>query len=157
RTRFPETGKGPAALRESLLGEIGARADGYRAGLLIIRLGGRRGTGRPLAHPVVDVFPDPVGRFQRTAHEWVSTDVGSLSDVTDVKGECSMVSAYSEDWANRVRRRPGAPLPRPQRDFFERGFDCSLDSIRLHVDPDAAAALDAEAFAVGRHIVLRAP
>ena len=67
-----------------------------------------------------------------------------------------MVSAYSEDWANRVRRRPGTPLPRPQRDFFERGFDCSLDSIRLHVDRDAAAALGAEAFAVGRHIVLRA-
>src|SRR5262249_48902760 len=36
-------------LRDSLLGEIGAGADGSSAGLLILRSGGRRGTGRPLA------------------------------------------------------------------------------------------------------------
>jgi hypothetical protein len=61
------------------------------------------------------------------------------------------------DWADRVRRRPGTPLPRPQRDFFERGFGCSLEPIRIHVDRGAAEALGAAAFAVGRHIVLREP
>ena len=54
-----------------------------------------------------------------------------------------------------VRRNSGMPLPRPQRDFFERGFGCPLDTIRVHVDRGAAEALEAEAFAVGRHIVLR--
>jgi hypothetical protein len=54
-----------------------------------------------------------------------------------------------------MRQHPGSPLPPTQRDFFERSFGCSLDRIRLHADRDAAQALAAEAFAVGRHIVLR--
>jgi hypothetical protein len=66
-----------------------------------------------------------------------------------------MLTAQFGEVLNRVRNRPGIPLPRPQRDFFECGFDCSLDSIRLHIDRNASEALGAEAFAVGRHIVLR--
>jgi hypothetical protein len=68
-----------------------------------------------------------------------------------------MAAVSWRGWAERVRRQAGAPLPRPQRAFFERGFGCSLEPIRLHVDRDAAEALGAEAFAVGRHIVLREP
>src|SRR5262245_35902562 len=71
------------------------------------------------------------------------------------EGECPMVSTCGENKVDRMRRHPGTPLPHPQRDFFERGFGCALDPFGLHVGRDAATALGAEVFAIGRHIVLR--
>ena len=56
---------------------------------------------------------------------------------------------------DRVRRQSGFPLAAEVKEFFERGLGQSLDAIRVHVDRDAADAVDAQAFAVGRHIVFR--
>jgi hypothetical protein len=51
----------------------------------------------------------------------------------------------------------GSPLPGSVRDFFEPRFGCDFGHVRVHTDPQAAAtarALNAQAFTVGRDVVL---
>jgi hypothetical protein len=51
----------------------------------------------------------------------------------------------------------GHPLPGSVRGFFEPRFGCDFGHVRLHTDPEAAAmarALNAQAFTVGREVVL---
>jgi hypothetical protein len=48
----------------------------------------------------------------------------------------------------------GRPLPAATRDRLERSLGVDLSAVRLHHDPAAAQAADAQAFAVGHDIVL---
>jgi hypothetical protein len=51
----------------------------------------------------------------------------------------------------------GHPLPGSVRDFFEPRFGCDFSHVKVHTDPQAAAtarALNAQAFTVGRDVVL---
>ena len=57
---------------------------------------------------------------------------------------------------DEVLRAPGSGLGAEQRAFFERGFGTDLSSVQLHSDAQAATSartLDAQAYAVGQHIV----
>lgn len=59
--------------------------------------------------------------------------------------------------ADAVLARPAGPLPDGLRQRFERRLGADLSSVRLHTGPDATRAadsLDANAFALGPHIVV---
>jgi hypothetical protein len=54
-----------------------------------------------------------------------------------------------------LTQSPGHPLPRRQRDYFERRLNTDLGAVRVHTDTagaQAAAELNADAFALGSHI-----
>ncbi|MFO1084943.1 MAG: DUF4157 domain-containing protein [Reyranellaceae bacterium] len=58
-----------------------------------------------------------------------------------------------------VLRRPGQPLPAGLRGEMETRLGCDFSDVRLHTDEDAgksAAAVAAQAYTVGRHIVFGA-
>ncbi|WP_437335446.1 eCIS core domain-containing protein [Sorangium sp. So ce394] len=61
--------------------------------------------------------------------------------------------------ALRAAERGGEPLPRAARDFFEPRFGQDFSQVRVHTDgeaSDAARAVQARAYTVGRHIVFGA-
>lgn len=60
---------------------------------------------------------------------------------------------------DEVLRAPSRGLGAEQREFFAQGFGTDFSSVRVHSDAQAAAsarALDAQAYAVGQHIVFGA-
>ena len=59
---------------------------------------------------------------------------------------------------HEVLRRPGQPLDRATRTYFEPRFHVDFSRVRIHTDAPAAAsarAVNAQAYTVGSHIVLR--
>lgn len=72
-------------------------------------------------------------------------------------GSCPRCSATPASVsAERALRQPGQSLPRDIRASYERRFGADLSGVRVHTGSEAsraAAALDANAFATGPHIV----